>query len=454
LALAAAAWRCENSLQTGLISLSCNCTQRHAVRASAAKLDSDWTVPEEIVTKLNLQTPTSRARLTPRGKAYEVRLLPGVHLGYRAAQSGTGAWLVIAADGKGGRWQKRIAHADDKQPADGQAVLSYEQAALKARALARGDANAAADRPATIGDALGSYEADLTGRGRNGYNARLVRAHLPAHLAAQPLSQVTSKQLRHWRDALIKGGMLGATVNRMLKGAHAAFNLAGKLDKRVAANREAWRVGLEALPGTVKARDAVLTDRQVVAVVSTAYAVSPAFGLYVQVHAETGARSSQLARCKVGDLHGDKLMVPASHKGRGGGRGGHVPVPVTAALAAALQQAAAGRPAHAPLLLREDGLAWQPDVADHRRPFIQAAHAAGLPAGTSIYSLRHSSIARALLRGVPIKVVADWHDTSTAIVERHYGRFLKHHYDDLVRGALLDTTPAAAPPANVVALRS
>jgi hypothetical protein len=76
--------------------------------------------------KINLQTPTSRARLTPRGKPYESRLLPGVHLGYRAAQSGTGSWVAIAADGKGGRWQKVIGHADDKQPCDGVAVLSYE----------------------------------------------------------------------------------------------------------------------------------------------------------------------------------------------------------------------------------------------------------------------------------------------------------------------------------------
>lgn len=116
--------------------------------------------------KLNLQTPTSRARIKPRGKPYQIRLIPGVHLGYRAAQSGTGSWVVIAANGEGGQWQKVIGHADDKQPADGTAVLNYEQAALKARAMARGDANAAADRPASIDDALAAYEADLTARGQ------------------------------------------------------------------------------------------------------------------------------------------------------------------------------------------------------------------------------------------------------------------------------------------------
>src|SRR5262245_5516979 len=216
--------------------------------------------------KINLQTPTARARLAPRGKPYAVRLIPGVWLGYRAAQSGTGAWIVIAADGKGGRWQKVIAHADDKAASDGTAVLTYEQAANKARALARGDANAAADRPATISEAIASYEIDLAGRGANTYNARLVRTHLPLHLASQPLSQVTAKQLRTWRDALIKGGMLPGTCNRVFKPAKAAFTLAAKLDPRVAANAQAWAVGLEALRGTVKAREAVLTDKQVQAV--------------------------------------------------------------------------------------------------------------------------------------------------------------------------------------------
>src|SRR6516225_4120163 len=337
-----------------------NCMELHGALSSRSytgqRLDSRRTP----MAKLNLQTPTSRGRLAPRDKPYAIRLIPGVWLGYRAAQSGTGAWLVIAADGKGGRWQKAFGHADDKQPTDGIAVLDYEQAANKARALARGDANAAADRPVSISEAITAYEADLVGRGRSAYNAQWVAHHLPRHLAAQPLSQVTSKQLRAWRDALIGGGMLPATCNRVLKPAHAAFNLASKLDARVAANAQAWKVGLEALHGTVNARDAGLTDKQVTAVVAAAYDISDSFGLYVQAHAELGSRSSQIARCAVADLHRDKLMVPASHKGRGGGRGGHVGVPLTPSLAARLKAAAAGRTASAPLLTRADGAGWRP----------------------------------------------------------------------------------------------
>jgi integrase len=401
----------------------------------------------------NLQTATARARLTPRGKPYEHRLLPGVHLAYRASTRGTGAWIVIAADGKGGRWQSVFAHADDKQEADGVAVLDYEQAANKARALARGDANAAADRPVTIAEAVDAYAIDLAGRGRRPYNAAHVRSHLPLQLGPQPLSQVTSKQLRGWRDALVKGGVLPITVNRLMKSACAAFTLAAKLDRRVAANREAWRVGLEQFTGAVKARDTVLTDKQVAAVVAEAYRMSDAFGLYVQAHAETGARSSQLARCVVADLQKNRLMIPASRKGRNGGRGGHVPVPLMPALAAKLAQVARGRAGSEPLLRRSDGKPWVPANNDHREPFEQAARAASLPPGTTVYGLRHSSVARALLRGTPIKVVSDWHDTSTAMVEAHYGRFIKDHSEELIRAALIDTSPVPVP-GKIVPLRS
>src|SRR5262249_38343886 len=143
----------RKTLRRRLFALFCSCTQLQLAAANHSntgqRLDSGAPMA-----KLNLQTPTGRARLAPRGRPYKIRLIPGVHLGYRAAQSGTGAWVVIASKGDGTYWTDAFAHADDKQAADGQKVLTYEQAALRARALARGDANAAADRPATISEAI------------------------------------------------------------------------------------------------------------------------------------------------------------------------------------------------------------------------------------------------------------------------------------------------------------
>jgi hypothetical protein len=54
------------------------------------------------------------------------------------------------------------------------------------------------------------------------------------------------------------------------------------------------------------------------------------------------------------------------------------------------------------------------------------------------YSLRHSSITRQLLRGVPIRVVAASHDTSVPMIEKSYSAMIGDHSDALHRAALID----------------
>ena len=69
-----------------------------------------------------------------------------------------------------------------------------------------------------------------------------------------------------------------------------------------------------------------------------------------------------------------------------------------------------------------------------------------------MYALRHSNIVRQILAGVPIRVVAVNHDTSVAMIERTYSRYIGDHSDQLARGALLDTTKPGG--ANVVPMRA
>jgi hypothetical protein len=52
--------------------------------------------------------------------------------------------------------------------------------------------------------------------------------------------------------------------------------------------------------------------------------------------------------------------------------------------------------------------------------------------------LRHSSITRQLLGNVPIRVVADTHDTSVQQIEATYSHCIAEHSDALSRRALLD----------------
>src|SRR4029077_14520522 len=101
---------------------------------------------------------------------------------------------------------------------------------------------------------------------------------------------------------------------------------------------------------------------------------------------------------------------------------------------------AGSRPVGAPLLLRPDGNTWHINL---NRPFRQAMAAAGLPPEIVPYALRHSSCVRALLRGLPARLVADAHDTSVAMLERTYAKYIADHSDTALRAAQIDMTLTA-----------
>jgi hypothetical protein len=66
-----------------------------------------------------------------------------------------------------------------------------------------------------------------------------------------------------------------------------------------------------------------------------------------------------------------------------------------------------------------------------------------------MYCLRHSAIVRALLAGVPARLVAANADTSLMMLECTYARFISHHGEDVARRGLLASVPATE---NVVSL--
>ena len=194
--------------------------------------------------------------------------------------------------------------------------------------------------------------------------------------------------------------------------------------------------------------DRLLSDEQVRALIEASHSIDPAFGMYTETAAVTGARPSQLVKLEVGDLQhngdGSRLMMPSSRKGHAGKQIVRKPVPIPASLAMKLRQAAAGRDASERLLLRTDGAAWSATSADHRRPFEAAVARAKLKPSTTFYSLRHSSIVRQILAGTPLRVIADAHDTSTKEIERTYSAFISGHSDAVLRKGLLDTAQPSA----------
>jgi integrase len=392
-----------------------------------------------------IENRTDRLAL-PRRRAPHglTNIAPGMRLGYRRTK-GAGTWVLECANGKGGEWQSRVGVADDYEDADGEHVLTFWQAADKARTMARGTSTSA---PSTWADAIDDYEADLVARGGAVRNATHVRYHLRdvPTLLNKPVALLTAAELKRWRNDLVaNSGLKLSSVVRVLKTARASLNLAASHDPRIQ-NRETWRVGLGGLHDSYESIDRVQPDDVVRRIIAEAYADDAALGLFVHVAAETGARASQIARLVIADLvlgRDPKLSMPSSRKGKRRAITRR-PVPISTDLATRLQRAAKGRPPEAPLLVR-DGEAWV--LTNHKRllqePFAEIAKR--LQIEETMYCLRHSSIVRALLHGVPAQLVASNHDTSLQMLQRTYARFISQHGEDVARRGLLDLAPVTVP---------
>jgi integrase len=396
-----------------------------------------------------LESRSARLKLAKRGKPYWVRIDRGLALGYRRLETG-GRWIIRRATGDGANWTKGFATADDYEESNNDSVLSFFQAQSTARTIARdGEASGGL---ITVTGAIDRYADDLAVRGGEARNARTARVHLPPALLSKPVSLLTQRELRSWRDGLLKG-RAPATVNRIIVCVSAALELASSLDPIT--NRTAWKVGLRKLTGadTGRERNVVLPEEKIRELVSLAYEEDPAFGLFVETGAVTGARRVQLSRLRVADLQDNRpdprVMMPSSRKGKKAKRVDRRPVAIPPSLAAKLRHAAGDRAPDELLLLKADGTAW--GVNDPRRPFWRIVERTGLdPDVVTPNALRHSSITRQLLGSVPIRVVAAAHDTSIQMIEKTYAAYIADHSDTLFRRSLLDLgSPAEG---NVVPL--
>src|SRR6516165_3741565 len=405
-----------------------------------------------------LETANARRKLPIAKRPVYAKIAPNIFLGYRRNE-GPGTWNVRVT-GPGIDWVKRIGLADDFEPSDGRAVLTYWQGLDQARRLARrqpGDQPTDDSRPITVAEALDAYEADLAARGGDPYNATRAKLHVTASMASKPVALLRSAEIRDWRDGLIAKGLSRASVNRVRTCLRAALTLAAKRDKRIS-NRHVWEDDLEALPNATTERNVILPDATVGKLIATAYAHDPKLGLLCDVVSTTGARPSQAVRLLVGDLDlakpsAPRVMMPRSGKGHAHKRAmkmqERVRVQITPELAARLKQEAKGRAGDAALLTRSTGEPWGYRRSDqYRREFAQVVEAAGLdPKTVTLYALRHSYISRALLRGISITLVADATDTSEREIRRHYAKLISDHSGEIMRRALLDV-----PTGKVVAL--
>ena len=385
-----------------------------------------------------LESRTQRLKLPVAKKPVWIKLDKGLHVGYRRNE-GVGTWSIRVADGRGNNWVKRIGEADDVSDAHG---ITFWAAQACARELRHGGADTG-HKLQTVNEAIESYQRDLEARGGDPSNAARLGRHIPASLGTKLVAQLNARELRAWRDDLLRAGLKPPSVRRTSSCLRAALSLAAKHDPRVT-NINTWRHGLENLPDSQVARNVIVADAAIRRIVHAAYEVDARFGLLCELCAVIGCRPVQAARLLVEDVKADKLLLPSSLKGRRK-QLRRSPVPVPPTLALKLKAAGKGREATAPLLLKSNGTPW--GNSDHIKWWRETLQRAALRAGevtgakpdeVTFYCLRHSSIVRQLLRNVPIRIVAAHHDNSVIQIEKSYSRYISNVSDSLVRGALLD----------------
>ena len=81
-----------------------------------------------------LETRTARTKLPVRGNPYYRSVGPDIHLGYRKGADAR-RWVARTNIGGGAYSMQIIGDADDLMDADGEKILSFDQAQEKARAL-------------------------------------------------------------------------------------------------------------------------------------------------------------------------------------------------------------------------------------------------------------------------------------------------------------------------------
>lgn len=384
----------------------------------------------------------------------------------------------------GGYIQETLGVADDDLTADGENVLNFSQAERRALALVErrhAEAKACKDGPVpTVRTAVEAYVVAHRARVERNGGAKARRGPLHRHVLATPLADKTLHELSRddlqvWRRLLAAQDYSPSTVVRACNDLRAALNAAAlehhkrlppvfvlEVKAGLAANGHAH---------SPVARDAqVLADSDVRRIISAAWEVDGDggwegdFARMIVVLAATGARFSQAARITVGDVQSAqrRIMVPASRKGRGG-KSVKAGVPVGEDVIEVLRPAIAGRVSTEPLLVRWRHKQVTPSkwervgrgpwkfASELTRPWAAVTARAELPAGIVPYALRHSSIVRGLREGLPVRLVAALHDTSSAMIEAHYSAFIVNALDEIAARAVV---PLTTVPASVLPLRA
>lgn len=374
-----------------------------------------------------LTTVKGRDALKAQHEPHWMKLRTGAHLGFRKlTPTSTGSWIARHRDADTGKTVKRsLGDFDELLPAQ-----RFDAARKAAEAWFDHLGHGGSADAVTVKAACEAYVKHLREtkgtRPADEAEARFRRWVLSdATLAGTELSKLTRAKIETWRKNLTSTPVkvnrdnretpvlrprAPGSLNREVTGLRAALNYAHDLGHVV--TDMAWRVALRPTKNADRRRDCYLDRDQRRRMIEAAPSDAAAF---LRGLALLPLRPGALAGLTVADF--DKRLGTLRIGKDKAGADRRITLPATTA--AFFAEHAKGKLPAAPLLARADGKAWDKDA--WKLPVKAAVQAAKLPAATTAYALRHSTITDLVTGGLPLLTVAQLSGTSVVMVERHYG---------------------------------
>lgn len=360
-----------------------------------------------------------RNRLAVRREPYwGAPIARGLFVGFRKLEQG-GTWIARSRDDDGKQRYQSIGHADS---------TPYDDAVKAAQAWAKQlDAGIDTTEVQTVADACRAYVKDrrreVGDANADDADGRFTRTVYDHTLAKVKLAKLRTEHIKEWRVGL---DMADASKNRTLSVLKAALNFAVR-SRYLSADRAVEWERVE--PYEVNTRRDLYLDRaQRHALVAelTGQAVPFARALCL-----LPLRPGALAALTVADFNAKRASVHVVTDKANAGRD----VVLSPEALVLFREQARGKLPAAPLIADDNGShwtrwQWNGEIKD-------AAKAAGLPAATCAYTLRHSVITDMLVGGMDSMTVAKMAGTSMAMIEKHYSKLLQAHASEAMAALAL-----------------
>lgn len=394
-----------------------------------------------------LDNRTSRLGLRHRSEPYWRLVSEGCHLGYyRGAR--VGKWVArFRRSGSGASYAKTtLAEADDVRDADGETILSFEQADAAARRWFNEVTGTGSRRTGqTVGDALDAYLLGFTGKSVASTTARVDAIIRPA-LGHLRLASLTRKAIGDWHKARGRSpAMLRTKRGAEKRNERAADTDEAIRSRRATANRDmtvlkaalnrfaddhpglpahAWR-DVKPFKGVDGAKVRYLSDDEARRLVN---ACAAEFRPMVQASLLTGARYGELAALRVGDFDMKAQTLWLRDTKAGKSRALYLEDEGTQLLSTAV----VGKAGDALIFPRPDGKRWN---ASQQARHLQRACANGkvIPRAT-FHDLRRTYGARLAIQGIPMAVIAEaLGHADERITARHYAHLSPSYVSRVIR---------------------